>query len=118
MIELSKPVVLNTMGDGLWSRKPAAVKVNKLHLAYLADDGKFGELRVYFDTKTWNVEKDGLIYTDRQFERELQAFLTTINLKGNDVGYSEQGMQGDDYVSCDVGKPFIDSWMKKFAVTV
>ena len=28
--------------------------------------------------------------------------------------YSEQGMQGDDYVSLDVGKDFIASWEKKF----
>jgi hypothetical protein len=30
------------------------------------------------------------------------------------VTYSEQGMQGDDYVSLDVGKDFLDSWSAKF----
>jgi hypothetical protein len=35
-------------------------------------------------------------------------------LHGADVGYSEQGMQGDDYVSLDVGESFIASWEAKF----
>lgn len=118
MIKIKKPVVINTAGDGLWSRRAAAVKINKLHLAYLSEDEKFGELRVYFDPKTWDVTRDGLIYTDNQFERELCAYLKIIGLKGNDVDYSEQGMQGDNYVSCDVGASFIKSWMKKFTVTV
>jgi hypothetical protein len=40
----------------------------------------------------------------------LQRRLTKLGLAGTDVGYSEQGMQGDDYVSCDVGAEFIASW--------
>jgi hypothetical protein len=55
-----------------------------------------------------------LIYTDRTFERELREFLDSQGLVGKDVSYSEQGMQGDDYVSCDIGKPFLDSWARKF----
>jgi len=31
-----------------------------------------------------------------------------------DLCYSEQGMQGDNYVSLDVGKDFLDSWAAKF----
>jgi hypothetical protein len=31
-----------------------------------------------------------------------------------DLCYSEQGMQGDNYVSLDVGKDFLDSWRTKF----
>jgi hypothetical protein len=58
--------------------------------------------------------KHGLIYSDRQFEAELGAFLATIGLDGEDVGYSEQGMQGDNYVSCDVGSKFLASWKAKY----
>jgi hypothetical protein len=83
---------------------------------YVNDERDFGELRVYFDTDTWDVNSDGLIYTDRQFERELQEFLNSQGLAGEDVSYSEAGMQGDDYVSCDVGAAFLQSWMAKFGV--
>ena len=60
--------------------------------------------------------KHGLIYTDRQFLRELRAFLDAHGLPGADVDYSEQGMQGDNYVSLDIGKDFLRAWSAKFAV--
>lgn len=103
--------VLPTDGSGLWSRKKTDVQCTKLVFSYLNDEEDFGELRVYFDTNTWNIETDGLIYTDNLFEKELQKILSfMVGLDGFDVSYSEQGMQGVDYVSCDVGKKFIDSW--------
>ena len=103
--------VLHTEGSGYWSDAAAAVKTTKLTIPYIDDeDGEFGELRVYFDTASWDINKDGLIYTDRQFLKELREFLSTLGFAGNDVEYSEQGMQGDDFVSCDIGKEFIDSF--------
>jgi hypothetical protein len=80
------------------------------------EDRIFGELRVYFDIDTWDVNELGLIYTDGQFMGELRALLKAHGLPGDDVSYSEQGMQGDDYVSCDVGTKFYTAWMKKFGI--
>jgi len=101
---------LNTDGCGYWSEVAKPVKIVGINLPYVNDEEDFGELLVMFDKKTWDVNKDGLIYTDRQFEEELKAFLTTIGLAGEDITYSEQGMQGDDYVSFDVGEAFIQSY--------
>lgn len=108
--------ILHTDGlRGLWSNVAKAIRVTDVRLGYIDEEEQdFGELRVYFDTATWNVKEDGLIYTDRLFESELQTLLTQHGLAGEDVSYSEQGMQGYDYVSCDVGKAFLDSWKKKF----
>ncbi len=103
---------LNTNGNGYWSRKQTAVEVTKLMLAYTNDELDFGELRVYFNTKTWDVNKDGLIYTDSQFMTELCALLTQLGFDASDVSYSEQGMQGNNYVSCDVGECFINTFMQ------
>lgn len=102
--------ILTTNGKGYWSEVAKDVKVVGYNLAYINDEADFGELRVYFDTKSWDVNTDGLIYTDRQFERELKALLTQLGLDGSDVSYSEQGMQGNNYVSCDVGEKFIQSY--------
>jgi len=79
---------------------------------YINDEATFGELRVYFDTETWDTRDHGLIYTDDQFERELKSFLEALGFDVTDVGYSEQGMQGDNYVSLDVGDKFIASWIQ------
>lgn len=108
-------VVFNTSGDGFWSNVAKPVTVVDMRLNYVSDELDFGELCVYFDS-SWDIEQDGLIYTDSRFVRELRRFLHEHNLPGADVDYSEQGMQGDDYVSLDVGGKFIEAWSKKFNV--
>ena len=100
---------LSTNGHGYWSNVAKTVTVTGLDLAYENDEGDFGELHVYFDTDTWNVDTDGLIYTDKQFISDLKTLLARLEL-GTDVSYSEQGMQGDNYVSLDVGSEFINSF--------
>ena len=102
---------LNTNGNGYWSNKRKAVEITHLQLAYTNDELNFGELRVRFNTATWDTAKDGLIYTDKQFMRELKELLTVQGFDASDVSYSEQGMQGDTYVSCDVGQCFINTFM-------
>jgi hypothetical protein len=108
-------VVFNTAGDGYWSNVSKDVEVTDMKLGYVSDEQDFGELRVYFDTATWNVNKDGLIYTDSLFKQELMKFVAEQGLVV-DLCYSEQGMQGDNYVSLDVGAEFLDSWARKFGV--
>ena len=103
---------LNTNGTGYWSRKKASVEITALQLAYTNDELDFGELRVYFNTKTWDVNTDGLIYTDKQFMRELKELLVQKGFDTSDLSYSEQGMQGDAFVSCDVGQCFINTFMQ------
>jgi hypothetical protein len=91
-----------------------SVPVTELELAY-NDDDHFGELRVYFDTMVWITDKFGLIYTDPQWLKELRNLLRQLEFSvaaAKDVSYSEQGMQGDDYVSLDVGAKFIKAWKK------
>ena len=118
-----KEVILHTDGKrGLWSDVAKAIRITDMQLGqgtiWEGDtlEEAFGELRVYFDTDTWDTSKDGLIYTDRGFMKELQEFLDAHGLPGKDVSYSEQGMQGDDYVSCDAGGKFYAAWMAKFGI--
>jgi hypothetical protein len=107
-------VTLNTNGLGYWSRAKKAVRIVGMDIGYINDEQDFGELRVYFNTEDWDVQKDGLIYTDKQFRNELQAFLDTQGLPGKDISYSEQGMQGDNYVSMDiVSAKFLTAWVSK-----
>ena len=110
-------VTFNTNGKGYWSRAVKAVRIVDMQVTYINDERDFGELRVYFNTEDWDVNTDGLIYTDKQWRNELQAFLDTQGLSGKDISYSEQGMQGDNYVSLDiVSAAFINTWEAKFGV--
>ena len=102
---------LHTNGNGYWSNVAKAVEITSLDLQYISDEKDFGELCVHFNTATWDTAKDGLIYTDKLFMQELRAYLQTLGFtaeEANDVNYSEQGMQEDFYVSCDVGLDFIN----------
>jgi hypothetical protein len=94
---------ITTCGMGYWSDVIKEVKT----VGYTVDASSiyFGELRVYFDTKTWNVDEDGLIYTDDAFLESIRVAFGT-----NDIEYSEQGMQGDDFVSFDVGSEFLNMY--------
>jgi len=103
---------LHTAGDGYWSRKQTAVEVTHLQLAYTNDELDFGELRVRFNPATWDTAKDGLIYTDSLFLEDLCLTLDALGFDASDVSYSEQGMQGDTYVSLDVGERFINTFMQ------
>ena len=102
---------LHTNGNGYWSSKATAVSITKLDLQYISNERDFGELCIHFNTATWDTAVDGLIYTDKLFMTELRAYLQTVGFtaeEANDVSYSEQGMQSDNYVSCDVGLDFIN----------
>lgn len=103
--------VTSTAGGGYWSNVVKTIRINRVELAWVSDDRDFGELRVYFDRQDWDVDQDGLIYSDMGWKH---TFLTCMENEFGfspdailDVSYSEQGMQGDDYVSMDVGEQFI-----------
>ncbi len=80
--------VLNTSGYGYWSSQAKPV---------------------YFDPATWNIEKDGLIYTDKGFLSELKDYMIRAQYSCA-INYSEFGMQVDNYVSLDVGREFIKTF--------
>ena len=103
--------VTRTDGNGYWSETAKTVRINRVALAYVSDESDFGELRAYFDPKEWDTDNDGLIYSDMGWKH---SFLTCMEKEFGfspdailDVSYSEQGMQGDNYVSMDVGRQFI-----------
>jgi hypothetical protein len=109
---------LETDGSGFWTASEKEIQATKIVLNYYTEDdeldiGLYGELRVYYDTNTWDIKHDGLPYTDKQFLDDLRGCLEVMGLNDEDIEYSEQGMQGKDYVSLDVGQEFISSWTFK-----
>lgn len=101
---------LTTDGSGFWSDRVVTVPVTHLQVPYINEEETFGELCVYFNTNEWRVDRQGLIYTDKGWLKELCDALSRRGYDTSDISYSEQGMQGDDYVSLDVGEKFLSSW--------
>lgn len=106
---------LNTAGDSLWSTKKKTVAHSKLVLEKL-EDLSFGELRVYFNRSDWDTHLDGYIYTDSQWLVELKAHFKNVygfsDRALKELSYSEQGMQGDSFVSLDAGNEFVNEFCK------
>ncbi len=107
---------LHTDGSGCWSSEARAVEVTDIQIGYMSREQDFGEMRVYFNTDTWNPDDHGLIYTDDLFEKQLRNLLVEhagwTPKEAAAVMYSEQGMQGDDYVSLDMIKEACDAWRR------
>jgi hypothetical protein len=102
--------VTKTDGNGYWSTVAKTIRVNRVEVASVGNDGTYGELRVYFDPTEWDVESDGLIYSDPGWMVSFRSCMATLGFSEaalSDIGYTEQGMQGDNYVSLDVGQDFL-----------
>jgi hypothetical protein len=108
--------ICHTDGSGYWSNVKKAVICNEMVISYLDEPKNFGELRVYFDMSSWEIKEDGLIYTDKLFLQELRKALIIFGFTQTAVNefleYSEQGMQGLNYVSFDITDYFIDEALK------
>lgn len=103
-------MICKTNGSSMWSGMIKSVKIVSIQLNYLNTSKDFGELIAVFDSKTWNDSTDGLIYTDNGWLKDFRNNLIKKGLPKRaayDIDYSEQGMQGKNYVSLDVGKPFL-----------
>jgi hypothetical protein len=83
-------------------------------MPYISADETWSEMRVYFDTSSWDVYSVGLIYTDDAWLVGFKQLLIELGFnqaQADSVEYSEQGMQGDDFVSLDAETPMIAAWL-------
>lgn len=97
-------------GNG-WSGAEGVVHIVDAYVE--GQSRKYGEFRVFFDSTRWIVNEDGLIYGDTGFLASLKSALMRSGMSIQaiqDIEYSEHGMQGDDYVSFDVGPDFLADW--------
>jgi len=100
---------IRTSGDGYWSTSKNIVKITHIRLTTYGND--HGYLDVYFHDG-WNIDKDGLIYSDENALKDIRQMLSKMGLNTNELYYSEQGMQGRDFINFAVDKKFIDSYKK------
>jgi hypothetical protein len=114
--------VCSTDGNGLWSREKKQVKVHKIDILFYhidSEEGYTGELAAYFNKRSWQLSKHGLIYSDKLWIREFRKELKNLGFSDkavHDLNYSEQGMQSDNYVSMDVGNAFMKEWDAKMGL--
>jgi hypothetical protein len=95
-----------TNGVGLWSSESNKEVQGCMYFTLLKteSDGEVygGTATFHFSKEDWDVDKYGLIYTDEGFLDSIHNKLKEAGFeKYQEINYSEQGMQGDDYVDFD-----------------
>lgn len=110
---VSMDEVYTTAGDGYWSDASKDVRVIGMGIYICTDEDEgAGDFCVLYDENTWDMDTDGLIYTDSAFLACVQDKMrdvllqmgvddATANALVADISYSEQGMQDYGRVSCD-----------------
>ena len=95
-------------GKGYWSDVKKDVLIDSVEVTiYWDEEWMSDDFCIYFKEgdgeNDWDTNKEGLIYSDNVFIEEFKEYLATILPieVAHDITYSEQGMQGDNYVSCD-----------------
>ena len=90
---------IQTGGDGLWSTRSTIVEVTNITIKW--EGSSQVEINASFDPNTWDVERDGLIYTDNMFLEGIRRKISDLCGNNTIIDYTEQGMQGEDYVSLE-----------------
>lgn len=101
-------ITATTSGRGLWTGERKTVTISNIKfLPVIYDESGPSTGAMYveaqFDKSDWNIDEDGLIYTDQKWLREFREgfyaqFPELREIDGR-IDYTEQGMQGEDHVS-------------------
>jgi hypothetical protein len=98
----------STDGKGLWSNEVKKDIPIKIYFSEFHADA-------FFSLNDWDTYKVGLIYTDKTFLNDVRNLLKNAGLKHyQDIDFSEQGLQGVNYVDFDLGKKLYQELRKKF----
>lgn len=101
--------IAETDGKGLWTNLKRQVKIVGITVSHVdTEDLNFMCFEAHFNKKTWNTHHHGLIYTDRRWIKEFRRimrdkFALSVDCV-EDIDYTEQGAQGEGYVSLCIGK--------------
>tara|TARA_R110002051_G_C8364928_1_gene442514 strand:+ start:171 stop:527 length:357 start_codon:yes stop_codon:yes gene_type:complete len=94
-----------TTGTGYWTAAKDEKVTGYMTFTLLESDGETfgGNAQFHFNKEDWDVHELGLIYTDEGFLDDVYTTLEQSGFKNilDHINYSEQGMQGDDYVDFD-----------------
>ena len=81
------------------------VPIYRVVLELPIEQNDIGGLRAFFKVNCWRVNRDGLIYGNdfwlNDFRRNLGNAMG-VKFHDDDLEYSEQGLQGNNYVHLDV----------------
>jgi len=123
---LKTPMLCQTNGDGYWSGTNRTVATTKVEIE--VGEIEFSlhrgtvflpvHIKAFFPKRSWDTDKHGLIYTDslwlKDFRKQFAKQFPSLAWAANKIDYTEQGMQGDNYVSLEFALKSLPA-MRKFS---
>jgi hypothetical protein len=112
-----------TDGKGLWSNETRTLNHKEMTVKtyldpdYLEDWFNYFTIDISFNQKDWNIDKHGLVYTDKGWLKEFRNYLVSLGFTkaaAQDVEYTEQGSQGSGYISLCGGIKFAQCYFDVF----
>ncbi len=104
--------------DGAWTNYDAVQAAGlrslrgtiRIECSKRTDDLVIVDVNVFFDPDAFPSDTFGLVYLDGTFGQAVQTYLARIfpPVQFGEPGYTEQGMQGVDYVSMEYGRAFME----------
>ena len=101
-------LIIHTDGNGYWSTTRAAVQIIGVQIIETPAEPQYGlgasvTINAIFDDEHWDIDEDGLIYTDDRALTELRAVLADhVDHDLSTLDYTEHGMQGANYISLEL----------------
>lgn len=108
------PMLCQTKGDGYWSATNRTVATSKIEMEVGEASVSLWSFtvhlpvyfRAFFPKRSWDTDKYGLIYTDslwlKDFREQFKTRFPALAWMAGKINYTEQGMQGNNYVSLSV----------------
>lgn len=86
------------------------LRVRPIILGYYFLDQASIDIHCHYDDPVFSAERFGDVYTNDRFEEEVNKLVKPILdiERLPDFGYTEQGMQTDDYISMEAGTAWSD----------
>jgi len=111
VLSAKTPMLCQTKGDGYWSSTNRTVATSKIEMEVGEASVSLWSysvhlpvyFRAFFPKRSWDTDKYGLIYTDslwlKDFREQFKTRFPALAWMAGKINYTEQGMQGDNYVS-------------------
>src|SRR4030042_366727 len=87
---------------GVWGRNKELVsyKINRIRVLNIGDPFDSASINIYLEG--YHANQYGLIYTDITFKNSVRILFSKIGVNPEDVEYTEQRMQGENFVSMKI----------------
>ncbi len=90
----------NSYGVGGKNKELVSYKIKHIRVTNIGDPYDCASINIFLEG--YHADQYGLIYTDKTFKNSVRILFSKIGINPEDIEYTEQTMQGQNFVSMRV----------------